>query len=117
VKTIVIDFDGTICGHAFPEIGEVKPGVKAALEKLRQHFEIVISSCRASKMFRNEDGSPSHHVDAMVSWLDWHGIPYDRIDMGDEGKVVATAYIDDRAIRFEDNWEEITDQLIQEHTN
>ena len=33
---IVIDFDGTIYEHKFPDIGEPTPGVKEALETLKR---------------------------------------------------------------------------------
>ena len=33
---IVIDFDGTICEHKFPDIGEPTPDVREALETLKR---------------------------------------------------------------------------------
>lgn len=162
--TISVDFDGTIVHHRFPEIGELKPGAKDALTRLIEKYDIVISSCRASALFRKKpDGlsvdrltyiaerhasSRFPHFDSaafatdveeylhelrdgaipdmvradgrdyvaeMKKFLDDNGIPYTRIDNGDEGKVVAVAYIDDRAILYGGSayeWEAIAKQLL-----
>lgn len=97
--TVAIDFDGTIVDHAFPDIGELKAGAKEAIEKLYEEYEIVISSCRASKLYE-ESRKERDFVQEMELFLIENGIPFDRIDRGDEGKVVAVAYIDDRAKEF-----------------
>lgn len=166
--TLCVDFDGTIVEHKFPEIGELKAGVKEAMLKLHDHFDIVISSCRASQLFRKTptslsarqlvriagewvtpNSAPNERMDAkgmeqafeeylhdcrpkaipdqqradgrdyvkeMCDFLTTNGIPFDRIDMGDEGKVVAVAYIDDRAIRYADEkpygWTNIANAVI-----
>ena len=49
VTPIVIDFDGTICEHKFPDIGEPMPGVKEALETLKKSgFRIIVHTCRTT---------------------------------------------------------------------
>jgi len=108
-QTVSIDFDGTICEHRFPEIGPIKPGAKEALTRLITTSKRWISSCRASALFKRGPDNP--YVDAMEKCLKDNEIPYTRIDRGDEGKVVAIAYVDDRGIRFEDNWPEIAEAL------
>jgi len=46
---IVIDFDGTICEHKFPDTGEPTPGVKEALETLKNTgFQIIIHTYRTA---------------------------------------------------------------------
>lgn len=120
--TICIDFDGTIVDHAFPEIGALKPGAREAITRLHQHYRIVISSCRSSALFKQKDppiqipgqGAPDgrDYNNEMHDFLIANGIPFDRIDMGDEGKIVAVAYIDDKGIRFDNNWNEIADQIL-----
>lgn len=107
-KTISVDFDGTIVDHEFPSIGKLKPGVKEALTKLIEDYDIVISSCRSSHMF---GGSGNMHFQKMCEFLAENEIPYTRVDAGNEGKVVASAYVDDRAIEFKDNWNEIPDMI------
>ncbi len=111
-KTICVDFDGTIVDHEFPGIGKMKPGVREALLELSQTHTIVISSCRTSKMFDTNPDDRRFYKE-MERFLLINNIPYDRIDMGDEGKVVAVAYIDDRGIRF-DNWSQVLNDLTTE---
>jgi hypothetical protein len=58
----------------------------------------------------------------MIAFLDANDIPYDEIDDGSKGKPGALYYIDDKAIRFEDNWIDIAarvlaDRQIQEYAN
>jgi len=110
-KTISVDFDGTIVEQAFPKIGKLKPGVKEALTLLSEKYTIVVSSCRTSALFKRGENNP--YLDEMRAFLDANEIPYDRIDLGNEGKVVAIAYIDDRAISFQDNWSEIAALLTE----
>jgi alpha-D-ribose 1-methylphosphonate 5-triphosphate synthase subunit PhnI len=120
--TIMVDFDGTIVDFAFPEIGALKAGVKEALGKLKERYTIVISSCRSSALFKKpnpEEAIPGQrpadgrdYTKEMENFLNAYEVPYDRIDRGDEGKVVAVAYIDDRGIRFENNWAEIVEKMI-----
>ncbi len=110
-RTISIDFDGTIVEHDFPRIGKLKEGAKEAITALKEHYTIVISSCRTSAVFNRKEGAENPYFEQMKSFLDQNEIPYDRIDLGNEGKVVAVAYIDDRAISFRDNWLEIAQSL------
>jgi hypothetical protein len=118
--SICVDFDGTICDFAFPNCGPLKPGVKEALEQFRsQGFYIIISSCRTcgwnEEVFGNGDvpvrGRPA--VKSMVAYLDEHALPYDEIDFGEKGKVLADYMIDDRGISFRENWSQIANFIAQ----
>lgn len=114
-KRIAVDFDGTLCDMAFPEIGPVKYGAKEALTMFRAlGFRVVIWSCRTCHWdYDVYGGNPSEptlqreRVKAMIAWLDENGIPYDEVDDGSKGKPGADYYIDDKGIRFSDNWVEI----------
>jgi hydroxymethylpyrimidine pyrophosphatase-like HAD family hydrolase len=120
-KLICIDFDGTICDFKFPEIGDPKPGVKEALQSFRDMgYRIVIYTCRTCRFLPeifhpDEIDIPQNArtvmlrkgVRDMKDWLDQHEIPYDEIDDGMLGKPLANAYIDDKGIRFDNNWKEI----------
>lgn len=116
-KRICVDFDGTICDHEFPKIGKVKPGAKEALETFKRlGYYIIIWSCRTcswdKEIFNLPEEMDCHslerlHVKNMVEYLAQEQIPYDIIDDGFKGKPVADFYIDDKAIRFDDNWADI----------
>jgi hypothetical protein len=112
-KTICVDFDGTLCDWTYPDIGAAKKGAKDALTRFRElGYKIIIWSCRTSHYHydifggsRSQPTSERETVKNMVAFLDKEGIPYDEIDYGDLGKPLADLYIDDKGIRFEDNWE------------
>lgn len=116
-RTICVDFDGTICDFAFPGIGPPKQGVAAALSTFRAlGYRILIYSCRSCswypEIFGAEPVPERARVKEMVAYLDAHGIPYDEIDDGAKGKPLADFYIDDKGIRFENNWASIV-QFIE----
>ena len=115
-KTIVVDFDDTIAVPDYPHVKELKPGAKEALQAFRDMgFTILISSCRAcawnwESYYGNE---PINHASErlafiqMKRFLDENEVPYDILDDGTKGKPSGAFYIDDKAVRFEDNWAEI----------
>jgi hypothetical protein len=106
---IVIDFDGTIVTQGYPLIGELQDGVVEQVKRLREKFYIIVSSCRSNKF------TPREKHDEMVKFLDSVDFPYDAIDDGSQGKVVALFYIDDKGIRFEEGdgaWKDITDFIL-----
>lgn len=112
-KTICVDFDGTVVDHAFPAIGKLKPGVREALRSFRQMgYKVLVYSCRTCKWFPDEFLAPGETLDMnrqcvreMIEFLDENQIPYDEIDDGTKGKPLAEYYIDDKAIRFNNNWD------------
>jgi hypothetical protein len=48
-------------------------------------------------------------VKQMIAYLDENQVPYDDVDDGTMGKVYAAYYIDDKAIRYQENWSEIAE--------
>ena len=112
MKTIAIDFDGTIAGiEHFPDIGEPEPGVVHAIRALKvAGYLIVIHSCRLSRGEFPTRAVEAHRL-AVQAFLSAHGIPYDHIWM-EEGKPIAWAYIDDKGIRYEKNWPAIEAMLL-----
>ena len=107
-KTCCIDFDGTIVEGAFPKIGKLKPGVVEAIEKLSKTFFIVVYSCRNNSELNSRG---RRYYNEMVAFLKENKVPHDGVDDGSRGKPIAEYYIDDRAIRFNDNWSEIAEAL------
>lgn len=114
---IAVDFDQTLCNSNYPECGPMMNGAKESMIALRKMgFLLLIYSCRTCSWHPSifDNGSPGFvmgrdHVIAMKNWLDENGIPYDEIDDGSKGKPMAAAYIDDKGIRFENNWPEIVE--------
>ena len=100
---IAIDFDGTVVDHEFPRIGALKPGAREALQAFRKAgHKIIIWTCRHG----------AHEKEVRV-FLTENDIPFDTInnpimgaDLGTR-KVYADLYIDDKGIRYEDNWDEL----------
>lgn len=120
-KTACVDFDGTLCGIDYPRIGPIKPGAKEAMQLLRRlGYYIIISSCRSCAWNWSEyygDTAPTHASERpvyqeMIAWLDKNEIPYDEIDDGTRGKVSADIMIDDKGLRFNNNWDETMAAII-----
>jgi len=110
--TICVDFDGTIVEHD-PQLREtsLKPGVRDALTRFQElGFKIVIFSCRSNDKFFEDSAK---HVKNMKDILDKGKIPYDEIS--DSNKPVAVWYIDDKAIPFRNDWDEITEFVEIQH--
>ncbi len=100
---IGVDFDGTIVQHEYPEIGPIKPGAKEALKAFKKAgHQIFIWTCRHGEEERE-----------VRQFLLKNNIPFDTIntpipgsDLGTR-KIYADIYIDDKGLRFDDNWDEL----------
>lgn len=115
-KTICVDFDGVICQSTYPGLGPLIDGAKEGMALLKAlGFTLIISSCRACSWNWDQyyAGQPLNHASErkvfqdMVEFLQTNGIPYDVVDDGTKGKVSADYYIDDKGLRFANNWAEI----------
>lgn len=98
MKTLAIDFDGTICNNKFPEIGDPRQEVIDALLKWkRAGNEVILWTCREGKL-----------LDDALQWCKQHGLVFDAVNENtknlkeyygnDPRKVGAYWYVDDRAI-------------------
>lgn len=117
-KTVVIDFDDTLVTSDYPRVKGLKPGAKGALQALRSMgFQILISSCRACSWNWEcyYGDTPVNHASErlafihMKRFLDENEVPYDILDDGTKGKPSGSYYVDDKAVRFENNWPEIVE--------
>jgi len=114
-KTVVLDFDGTICAFKFPDVGEPIPGVKEALEKIKEMgYRIVIHSVRTASYWNSGDENfrpCQEHIKIIEEYMEKHHLPYDDIWLAD--KPIAIAYVDDRAVRFKGSWKEVIDEIVE----
>ena len=97
-KIIAVDFDGTLCRPAWPEIGEPNNHVINYILYQQQTGASII-------LWTNRVGDK---LDAAVRWCRDHGLTFDAVNEnlphviqafgGDTRKIYADEYIDDRAI-------------------
>jgi phosphoserine phosphatase len=100
---LAIDFDGTLVDHEYPKIGALKPGAKEAIIAFKKAgHKIAIWTCRAGEQEQ-----------AVRKFLSENGIPYDSVNAAAPGadlgtrKIYADIYIDDKGMRFEENWDDL----------
>lgn len=113
---ICIDLDGTICeirkdSQTYEDV-KVKAGAKERIHALREAgHTIIIYTARNMGSTGHNVGKAMKNVGRITfEWLEKNGIEFDEIFFG---KPNADITIDDRAIRFRDNWADITEELIQ----
>lgn len=112
-----IDFDGTICEHSFPEVGELKQDAAHYIRKLYDEgFTIIINTCRSGKYegmaedFLQDNFIPYHYINCNLPRL----IEFYAQDCR---KISADIYIDDKCLMgLPETWEEIYNLIKkQEH--
>ena len=107
---ICIDFDQTINSSHYPDLGEPTEGVKEAFEKLRSvGYEIHILSCRTNPEVTKHIIDRQEQCRTIKRYLEEHDIPYDVVL--NEFKPIATYYIDDRAVEFKGNWDDVLGKI------
>ena len=95
---IAVDFDGTLCEDAFPEIGAPNIHLIEALKSHQKNGDkLILWTCRCGE-----------YLDKAVEWCKEQGLIFDAINKnvpdvvakyGEGGpKVFANLYIDDRSI-------------------
>lgn len=107
---LCIDIDGTLCEirQEHQHYSEVKPFPGAA-ERLRQlraegHY-IILATARHMRTCQGNVGMVmARQGKTLLEWLDTHGFEYDELWLG---KPEADVYIDDRAVRFEQPWDQL----------
>jgi hypothetical protein len=120
-RIAVIDFDGTIVQHRFPDIGEPMPGAFEVMKELKEAgWVLVLWTCR------EDDGhkiSRQFLKDA-VDFCEEHGIEFDGVNetpvefefRQEEGclrrKAYGDVYIDDRNLGGFPGWPEVRKQLL-----
>lgn len=115
-EKILIDFDGVI--HKYSNgwqdgsiYDDPVDGAKEAIDELKDDFEIVIFTTRASSE-ANED--VDDQIENVKNWLRDHEIYFDRIT---SEKLPAFAYIDDRGIHFDGDWSSALEEVKKRKLN
>ena len=106
--TIAVDFDGTLCQYAFPEIGEqtiLQKKLMETLIKLRSNGNKLI-------LWTNRGDNEKFKVlTEAIEWCKEKGLEFDAINenlqnqkkiSGYSPKIMADYYIDDKALNFND---------------
>lgn len=107
-KTIAVDFDGTLCNYAFPEIGEQTRDQKELVEKLKclqqEGHKLILYTCRG-------DNEEYPTLTQAIKWCSEMGLNFDSINSnipefvkksGPSPKPVADIYLDDKAVNVRD---------------
>tara|TARA_B100000315_G_scaffold233643_1_gene246916 strand:- start:287 stop:679 length:393 start_codon:yes stop_codon:yes gene_type:complete len=112
-RTIAIDFDGVIHNdykgfHDGTIYGNLIKGTKEAIELLANDYRIVIFSAKAKMDRPLVDGKSGS--DLIIEFLIKYGIDKYISEVTAE-KPRALAYIDDKAIEFNGNWNHVIEKL------
>ena len=107
---ICLDLDGTInytktVDEEYKDVIPTKDVVET-IQKLKAdgHY-IIISTARNMAHFSNNVGKiTAFQVPVIIEWLNRYEIPFDELFVQ---KPLADVYIDDKALKFKDNWKEI----------
>jgi len=87
--------------------------VREALKEFHKlGYKVVIFSCRNNSTIV---GNKEVALNAIKEFMARYNLIYDEIDTGVNGKPYGDYYIDDRGIRFENNWNEIRDRILKEN--
>jgi len=106
---ICIDIDGTICetrvlNQDYSEV-QLIPGALESLKKFKKegHYIILYTARHMKTCNHNVGRVIALQGKTLMSWLEKHEVPYDELIFG---KPLADVYIDDKAVRFNQDWNE-----------
>jgi len=105
---IAVDFDGVI--HEFKGWGDGTcygnplPGALEALKSLSEQYNVIIFTAKARPDRPLVNGMTG--MELVIEWLEEHDV-MKYIDYVTFEKPRAKYYIDDKAIKYDDNWSEI----------
>jgi trehalose-6-phosphatase len=106
--TIAVDFDGTLCEYAFPNIGvqtkEQKKLMEILIELRNDGNKLILYTCRG-------DNEEYPCLTEAIEWCKEKGLEFDSINCnvpgfvkksGHSPKPVADIYLDDKALNVKD---------------
>lgn len=99
---IAVDFDGTLCAPAYPDIGAPNiPLIDLLIARRRNGCRVLLWTCRAGEQ-----------LEAAVAWCRMFGLEFDAVNEnlpeinelfgGDVRKIYADVYLDDKSARPEE---------------
>ena len=99
---IAVDFDGTLCASAYPDIGAPNiPLIDLLIARRRNGCRVLLWTCRAGEQ-----------LEAAVAWCRMFGLEFDAVNenlpemsemFGNETrKIYADVYLDDKSARPEE---------------
>jgi len=102
---IIIDLDGTICTEERTYSRSLAKPIPESITQINTLFDegntIIIYTARTWMEF-----------EMTTAWLKQHNVKYTQLIMG---KPIGDIWIDDRAVRFENNWDEIINKHIKKN--
>ncbi len=104
-EEVLVDFDNTLCQWAYPDMGEPIPRARYFMQALiaRGLRPVVWSSRMSPEIYTMEERAAA--VEKIARWLHQYDIPYHSIDTGENGKRLCLAYVDDRGVHANGNWD------------
>lgn len=114
LKNIAVDFDGVV--HNFDKgyydgtcYGDPISGSLRALQQLSKHYKVIIHSAKCRKDRPLVNGLTGR--DLIVNWLKKHNVLQYVTDITAR-KPRAVAYIDDKGVKFDNNWTEVLKSFL-----
>lgn len=104
-EEVLVDFDGTLCKFSYPDLGEPLPGARYFMKALvaRGLRPVVWSSRMSPEIYTERERAEA--ITKIGFWLAKHKIPHYAIDTGNNGKRLCLAYVDDRGVHANGNWD------------
>lgn len=100
---IIVDLDGTICTEEKTYSRSLAKPIPGAIDAINRLYEsgntIIIYSARTWMEY-----------EMTFNWLKVHGVNFHQLILG---KPIGDVWIDDRALRFEDNWDFVLGELLK----
>lgn len=107
---VCIDIDGTIChtkkdDELYSDVQPLPGAIESLIELKRTGAYIILYTARHMKTCESNVGRVvAKQGKTLFDWLEKNRLPYDEIWFG---KPIADVYIDDRALKFDGNWNDI----------
>ena len=120
VPVVAVDLDGCLADYdgwkGIEHIGNVKLGARRFLKKLQDDgYNVVIFSTRTCTVVNEEGRTSEQSAEIIRRWMKANDLPECDIWTGD-GKPIAVAYVDDRAVYCDGtDWERVLGEIRTLH--